>query len=484
MALDILKNPVLLIAVPLLLAFLAVFLKKIDKALLWIAAVANAASAVLLAVVYQGMTVVELGGFKPPFGISLVLDEYSLIGVVVLNVLFALILLLSGKLVKQYATVLLVALAALNGIILTGDLFNLFVFLEIAAIAAYIFTAMDKGFKHSFNYLVVGTLGSGLYLFGIILLYNIFGSLNMFDIRAQLQAIGGAGAETLTLPLVMIFTGLSVEAKLMPFGGWVKGVLHKANSLVGTMIVSGYALAVLLAVGRLMDTVFQMTDAVLIAFTAVAVGTLIFAEASAFSKKNLREILLFSSVAQAGLVVLLFLYGLTVPAVLVLVNNVVSKFVLFTVAGRLAHALETDDIGELKGVFVKVPLVGVGFTVAVMSLIGLPLFFGFVAKINALVGLFNAGNVWLPLIILVMAVVEGAYFVRILTTLWNTGEEGEVSSRDNLKAFNLDGMKGLGVVSVGIAIVIVALGILPVLNIKQFFSVDFMTFVQQLLGGM
>ena len=484
MALDILKNPVLLIAVPLLFAFLAVFLKKIDKALLWIAAMANAAAAVLLAVVYQGMTIVELGGFKPPFGISLVLDEYSLIGALVLNVLFALILLLSGKLVKQYATVLLVALAALNGIILTGDLFNLFVFLEIAAIAAYIFTAMDKGFKHSFNYLVVGTLGSGLYLFGIILLYNIFGSLNMFDIRAQLQAIGGAGANTLTLPLVMIFAGFSVEAKLMPFGGWVKGVLKRANSLVGTMIVSGYALAVLLAVGRLMDTVFQMTDAVLIAFTAVAVGTLIFAEASAFSKKNLREILLFSSVAQAGLVVLLFLYGLTVPAVLVLVNNVVSKFVLFTVAGRLAHELETDDVGELKGVFVRVPLVGVGFTVAVMSLIGLPLFFGFVAKINALVGLFDAGNVWLPLIILVMAVVEGAYFVRILTTLWNTGEEGEVSSKDNLKAFNMSGMKGLGVVSVGIAIVIVALGILPVLNIKQFFSVDFMTFVQQLLGGM
>ena len=90
----------------------------------------------------------------------------------------------------------------------------------------------------------------------------------------------------------------------------------------------------------------------LIAFTAVAVGTLIFAEASAFSKKNLREILLFSSVAQSGLVVLLFLYGLTVPAVLVLLNNVVSKLVLFTVAGKMARDLGTDDVGELKGVFV------------------------------------------------------------------------------------------------------------------------------------
>ena len=481
---DFLSNPVLLIAIPLLLAFLAVFLKKIDKVLLGVAAVLNVAGAVLIAALYQGTAIFELGGFQPPFGISLVLDDYSLIGVVLLNAVFALILLMNGKHVKGYSTVMLVALAALNGIILTGDLFNLFVFLEIAAIAAYIFTAMDKGFKNSFNYLVVGTLGSGLYLFGIILLYNIFGSLNMFDIQAQLAAAEGADVSALTLPLVMIFAGLSVEAKLMPFGGWVRGVLKKANALVGTMIVSGYALAVLLAVGRLMDTVFMMSDAVLIAFTAVAAGTLIFAEASAFSKKNLREILLFSSVAQAGLVVLLFLYGLTVPAVLVLLGNVVSKLILFTVTGKLAHDLGTDDVEELKGVFVKAPLTGVGFTVAAMSLIGLPLFFGFVAKINALVGLFDAGNVWLPIIILVMAVVEGAYFVRILTTLWNAGEEGEVSSKDKLKAFDMSGFKLVGVVSIVVAALLVALGILPILNIKQFFAVDFMTFVRQLLGGM
>ncbi len=484
MLLDILQNPVLLIAVPLLFAFLAVFLKKIAKGLLGLAVVLNTAVAVLIALLYNGLTIVELGGFTPPFGISLVLDDLSLIGVVVLNVLFALILLLSGKQVKGYATVLLVSLAALNGIILTGDLFNLFVFLEIAAIAAYIFTAMDKGFKHSFNYLVIGTLGSGLYLFGIMLLYNIFGSLNMFDIQAKLAGMEGADANALMLPLVLIFAGLSVEAKLMPFGGWVQGVLRKANALVGTLIVSGYALAVLLAVGRLMDTVFMMSDAVLIAFTAVAVGTLIFAEASAFSKTKLREILLFSSVAQAGLVVLLFLYGLTVPAVLVLLGNVVSKLVLFTVAAKFAKDLKTDTVEELKGVFVKAPLTGIGFTVAAMSLIGLPLFYGFVAKINALVGLFDAGNVWLPIVILAMAVVEGAYFVRILTTLWNAGEEGEVSSETNLKAYDMSGFKLVGIVSIVIAIVLVALGVLPILNIKQFFAVDFMTFVQQLLGGM
>ena len=484
MFLDFASNPVLLVAIPLLFAFVAVFLKKIDKALLYAAAVLNLAAAVFLAATFDGLRIIEIGGFAPPFGISLVLDEYSLIGVALLNGIFAAMLLMSSKLVQKHATIFLVSLAALNGMILTGDLFNLFVFMEIAAIAAYIFTAMDKGYKHSFNYLVLGTLGSVLFLFGVILLYNIFGSLNMFDIQEKLGEPSAVKESALALPLVLMFAGLSVEAKLIPFGGWVRGVLKKANSLVGALIISGYALAALLVLGRLMDTVFMMSQPVLIGFTAIAVGTLIFAEASAFSKTNLREILLFSSVAQSGLVVLLYLYGLTVPAVLVLLNNVVSKLVLFTVAGRMARDLGTDDVGELKGIFTRYPFLGVGFTVSAMSLIGLPLFFGFVAKINALVGLFDAGNVWLPIIILVMAVVEGAYFVRMLVSFWNPGEEGELSARDKLKSFNLGGHAMVSTVSIVIAAGFVALGILPILNIQNFFSVDFVTFVKQLMGGM
>ena len=251
MFLDFASNPVLLVAIPLLFAFVAVFLKKTDKALLYAAVVLNVAAAVYLAATYGGMRIIEIGGFAPPFGISLVLDEYSLIGVALLNGIFTAMLLMSSKLVQKHATIFLVSLAALNGMILTGDLFNLFVFMEIAAIAAYIFTAMDKGYKHSFNYLVLGTLGSVLFLFGVILLYNIFGSLNMFDIQEKLGEPSGVTEGALALPLVLMFAGLSVEAKLIPFGGWVRGVLKKANSLVGTLIISGYALAALLVVGRL-----------------------------------------------------------------------------------------------------------------------------------------------------------------------------------------------------------------------------------------
>jgi len=481
---NIITNPALLIAVPLLLAFISVLSKKLGKAMLILAVSCTTLLSAAVVILGDMPRIYAVGGFNPPFGISLVVDGYSAAGIILLNVIFALIILMSFKDVGKYAPVLIVSLAALNGMILTGDLFNLFVFMEIAAISAYIITTMNKGYKHTFNYLVLGTLGSGLFLFGIILIYNMFGSLNILDIREKLLMSSYAPGTPMALPIIMIFTGLAVEAKLIPFGGWVKGVLKKANSLVGTLIVSAFAFAVLSVFGRLIITFFVMNKAVLIAFTVVAVATLVFAEAAAFSKKNLREILLFSSIAQSGLVIILFLNGLTTAALMVLINNVVSKLVLFTIAGKLAHDLKTDDIYELKGVFSKYILLGLGFTVAVMSLIGLPLFFGFVAKINALVALFNSGNLWLPIIILAMAVVEGAYFVRILTNLWNPGGEGELASKDKLKEYKLAGGVKVGIVSAAIAVVIIALGVLPIVNIKEFFQVDFISFVKQLLGGM
>ena len=239
---NFITNPALLIAVPLLFAFVAAIHKKLGKPMLIAAVSINALLA--LAVVFLGELPMEywLGGFKPPFGISLVVDEYSAVAVILQNVIFALIVLMSFKHVGKYGAVLAVSLAALNGMVLTGDLFNLFVFMEVAAISAYIITAMDKGYKHTFNYLIVGSLGSGLYLLGIILLYNMFGSLNMTDIWFKINISSYHTAKPLALHVVLIFSGLAVEAKLIPFGGWVKGVLKKSNPLVGAMIASAYAL--------------------------------------------------------------------------------------------------------------------------------------------------------------------------------------------------------------------------------------------------
>ena len=181
---------------------------------------------------------------------------------------------------------------------------------------------------------------------------------------------------------------------------------------------------------------------------------------------------------------LLFLYGLKAAAVMVIANNVVSKLVMFTIAGKLANDLGTDEVEGLSGIFTKYVMLGIGFTAAAMSIAGLPLFFGFIAKINALVALFDAGNIWLPIVILVMAVVEGAYFVRILTKLWNPGAEGELSAKEKLESFKLDGCAKVGITVAVIALIIVALGTLPIAFIKDFIRTDIISVIRQLMGGM
>jgi formate hydrogenlyase subunit 3/multisubunit Na+/H+ antiporter MnhD subunit len=473
-------NPALLIAVPLLAAFIAVMVMKIDKVLLSLAVLFNLVYTVYNAIIYTNPIIYTIGNFKPPFGISLVVDGYSLVGVILLNVVFALMVFLSFKLIGKYAVVLLVSLAALNGIILTGDLFNLFVFMEIGAIAAYIMTSMDKGYKHTFNYLVLGTLASGLYLFGIVIIYNLFGTLNIIDLS---ESIGNTVYAAMALPLIFIFVGLSVEAKLLPFSGWVKGVLKKANGLVGTLIISAYATAMLVMFGRLINSIFILSDGLKIGLTIIAVLTLTLAEAAAFSKKNLREILLFSSIAQSGLVVVLFLNGLILPAVLVLANNVISKVVLFTVSAKMAENTGSDNIYDLKGIFASYRCFGIGFTVAAMSMVGLPFFFGFVAKANALIGLLQGGNIWLPIVILLVSVVEGVYFMRILTNLWNPGEEGELAKLKDVNDFKMKKFVKLGIVSLIIGLIIIAAGILPLQNIQKYFDADFLSILSNSIGG-
>jgi len=318
---------------------------------------------------------------------------------------------------KKISSILLVALAGLNGLLLTGDLFNLFVFIEVSGIAAYLITTTNKKPVATFHYLVLGTVGSSLYLLGLIILYAMFGTLNMEDLAVQITASGATGAQT-ALPFLLMFIGLGVEAKLLPFNSLVKGILGNSNKLSGPMIASVYATAMALVFGRLLSSVFVFSDQLMLIITVVVVFSIVAGEAMAYASTRLREILLFSSIAQAALVVLLFALGLTGFALLLAVVNGFSKLVLFLVVNHIEQETKTDELNELKGIFSKNKVVGAGFTVTVLSVLGLPLFVGFIVKMNVLVELVKADNFIIPIVILVSSVVEGVYFMKMLVKMW------------------------------------------------------------------
>jgi len=477
------NSPVLLVAIPLLMAFLSTMIKKLDKVFLSLGILTNLS---LLYFIEKGSY--YIGGFKPPFGINLLLDNYSYFGVIVLNMVFALAIYLSFKLVDKYSVVLLVSLAALNGMILTNDLFNLFVFIEIASIAAYILSSITKKYKFSFNYLVIGTLGSGLYLFGVIVLYNIFGTLNMSDINTKIISSNLSG-DMLLLPLLLIFAGLGVEAKLLPFNGWVKGVYGNANGLVGSIFASSYALAVMIVFGRLITNVFIIDGILKTALTIIALATLVLGEFAAFSRKSIREILLFSSIAQSGLITVLFLNNFIYAGLLVLLNNVVSKLIMFTIAGKFSDEGGTDDYENLKGIFAKYRLIGFGFSIATLSIVGLPLFYGFYAKISVLMSFVENGNLIIPMIILFVSIIEGAYFIRLITKLWNPGEEDTETSDKYIPELNIINPTKLGLVIALIGALLLVTGILPnivshnIEAISDSLNSDVPSFISNIMGG-
>lgn len=415
-------NPVLMIAVPLGLAFISIIFKKAAKWILLAGALVN-----VIMLFFLEMGTVTIGGFSANLHvINISLGSYSYGGLALLSVLFLVAVITSFDKIGKNSTVLLTALAGMSGMVLTADLFNLFVFMEITAISAYILSMRGKKPEHSFNYLVLGAVGSVLFLLGTILIYNQTGFLSMSGIRIMMTSDNvGISKAAMFLPLFLIFAGMAVEAKLIPFAGWVKGVLGNADSLTGALFSAVYSAAILFAIGTVIASTIATVESLRIVIVIIGLLTFAFGEAAAFRQKKIRKILLFSSIGQSGLAVALFALGLVVPAVFVIINNSVGKFIMFTVAGKLNETYETDDYTQLKGTFFTNKLVGVAFSISALSLAGLPLFFGFYAKLNALVGLFNGGNWFVPAIILGLAIVEGAYFIRLLISLWAPGKEGE-----------------------------------------------------------
>ncbi|MBN2540032.1 MAG: NADH-ubiquinone oxidoreductase, partial [Bacilli bacterium] len=296
-------------------------------------------------------------------------------------------------------------------------------------IAAYLITTSNKKPTNTFQYLVLGAIGSSLFLFGVVVLYSMYGTLNMVVMIQAIQT--SANYKEVILPFTLMFIGLGVEAKLLPFNAWVKGVLGHSNTMSGPMIASVYAAAMSFVLGRLITNLFAFEGTLLTVVTVLLAVGIVAGDIMAFASSKTREILLFSSIAQASIIALLFVNGVVIWAVYLIVANALSKTVMFLVINKATKEVGTDETQSLRGLFVDNKLVGVAFTLVTLSVMGLPLLAGFVIKLNFLTQLAGAGLIWLIVIILVASVIEGIYFVRLIVKLWYK-EDNEINVKYNV----------------------------------------------------
>ncbi len=398
------------------------------------AAAALAALGGLADVLVAGPRRYALGGWPGPWGIELVLDPLSgFVGVVVAGVGTAALLAGAGGARRVYGdaaptfhALALVALTGYLGIVASGDLFNVFVFLEIAAISSYALVASGggPGLVAAFRYAVLGTVGASFYLLGVALLYALTGSLNMADLAARLPAL--AQSPLLTGGAALIVVGLAIKMALFPLHGWLPDAYTHAPSPVTALLPAVGTKAAAYALARILLSVLGGGDlplAMLLAWTgavAVVVGGVLAAR-----QQDARRLLAYSSVSQMGYIAIgLGLAGTSAlaGAYLHMLGHALAKGALFIGVGALLLAGRRPALAAL-GLGPRQPVLGACLVVAALSMVGVPPALGFFSKWYLLEGAVAAGQPGLVGAILLGSLLALVYMYRLTGAVW-FGESG------------------------------------------------------------
>ncbi len=243
---------------------------------------------------------------KIPLGINLVLDSLSLLMLLAVNLVALGAIFYSIKYIDHYTgeykyySLFMLMLAGMNGVLLTGDLFNLFVFLEIASIASYALVAFgceSEELEASFKYMILGTVASTMILMGIALVYGVTGALNMAYIANVIKDQGNNAALLFAGGLFLF--GFGLKAALVPFHAWLPDAHPSAPAPVSAVLSGILIKAIgLYALVRLTFNVFGFNDTFAAVFLVMAVFSMIIGAVLALRQKDIKRLMAYSSISQ------------------------------------------------------------------------------------------------------------------------------------------------------------------------------------------
>lgn len=410
-----------------------------------------------------------IGGFAAPLGIVFYADQVALFFALAVP-LFAL-LFWPGSVVGRRAKAVhreraarrdalaLLLVAATTGLALSGDLFNLYVFYELAAVASFGLVALSgtgRGQVATFRYLMISAFGSVLALVGIAIIYMQTGTLNLAQI-AQLAP------ETLNNPLglaafALMLIGFGVKAELFPVNTWVPEVYASAPARVSALLAGLVSKLAVLVIVRLLVLIFPQPEAAQMLLVLGVLGILT-GEFAAWRAKDFPRMLAFSSIGQLGIVFIAFSLGGEIgllAGLAVAIHHLIVKSALFGLAVRWNGSIEA-----LAGAARRSPLAAGLFVLFALSLVGVPPLPGFWAKLLVLIGLAQNGSaldIAALMAILLVTAVEASYLFRVVIRLYqdNPSPLARHGRRDLAAAALLGGL--LLAVTVGLQPVAARLG--------------------------
>ena len=433
--------PALQVVIPLMAAPLCVLLRRpvlawaLTLAVSWV--VLAIAVALLLQVLQTGPVTYFLGNWAAPWGIEYRVD---LAGAFVLVIVAAI-----GAVVTPYArrsveheiprdriylfyAMYLLCLTGLLGIAITGDAFNLFVFLEITSLSSYVLISLGserRALTAAYRYLIMGTLGATFYLIGVAMMYMMTGTLNMADLATLMPAV--ADTRTILVALAFLTVGISLKLALFPLHLWLPNAYTYAPSVVTAFLAATATKVAVYILIRIFFTIFGGVEVFQIkiigdVLMGLAILAMVSGSAVAIYQNNVKRMLAYSSVAQIGYMVLGISFatvtGLT-GGIVHLFNHALVKCALFMALGCVFMRIGSVQIGDMAGLGRRMPVTMASFVVSGLSLIGVPLTVGFVSKWYLVQAALEKG--WWPIAVLVLLssllaviyiwrVVEVAYF--------------------------------------------------------------------------
>ena len=448
--------PIAQVVIPLLAAPLCIIFAS--KRIAWSVALcaAWASFAVSLLIAHQVLTVgpmsYDIGGWPAPWGINYYIDHLNAFVLLIVSGMSALVLPYAYKSVNQeidsksqpyFYSLLLVCLTGLLGITITGDAFNIYVFLELSSLSSYALIGMGprrRALTAAYQYLVMGTIGATFILIGIGLLYNLTGTLNIHDITHQLQVnnVLHSSNRTLLTAFAFLSVGIGLKLALFPLHLWLPNAYSYAPSVVTIFLASTatkVAIYMLLRFSYIIVGSGQISSVALSQIVLVlSIAAILVASIVAIFQYDIKRMLAYSSVAQIGYMTLGISFttttGLT-AGILHLFNHALMKGLLFMTMGAVSYRVGSVYLTDFRGLGRRMPLTMAAFVLGGLSLMGVPMTAGFVSKWMLIQAALERGWWDIVVIIIIGSLLAVVYVWRVVETAYfNPTQELEPEAKE------------------------------------------------------
>lgn len=380
----------------------------------------------------------HLGGWAPPLGIEYRVDAANAMLLVVITLLASVVLPYARTSIEQeidpgqhtlFYACLMLCISGLLGVTITGDAFNIFVFLEVSSLSTYVLVAMGakrdrRALSAAYDYLVLGTIGATFFVIGLGLLYMATGTLNLVDLAQKIAEQDSN--RTLRSGFAFIVVGMALKFAMFPLHRWLPGAYTYAPSAVSAFLAATATKVALYVLMRFLFSVYSSSfgferDTVEFVLLPLSLLAMFVASFMAVFQPNLKRMLAYSSLAQVGYMLLgislLTTIGLS-STMAHLFNHAITKGALFMAAGAIIYRTGTALSPGMAGLGKQMPWTCAAFVIAGLSLIGVPGTAGFVSKFILLQGAFDKGWWFIALLIVASSLIAVVYIWRTLEVFY------------------------------------------------------------------